>query len=237
MAVIFKYAIKIVCGKSNGKVVAPGEYWTAINVHNPMPEPVKFRKKIVIALPGERAGDVTDFFTAKLGPDEALEIDRSDIFEHIKSDVFVKGFVIIESEVDLDVVAVYTAAGRDGMVETFEIDRVIPRQTMRQLPDLVPVPNEKGLFCKMKDRKLVVTVKNQGAVSAGASTTKVDFGKYGSLTQATPPLAAGASVDLLFAIPSGCFDPDCDFTITVDSNSEVIESNEGNNLATGSCTG
>ena len=32
---VFQYAIKFVCGKSNGIVAAPGEYWTAINVHNP----------------------------------------------------------------------------------------------------------------------------------------------------------------------------------------------------------
>jgi hypothetical protein len=33
MNIIFQYSAKFVCGKSDGKVVAPGEYWTAINVH------------------------------------------------------------------------------------------------------------------------------------------------------------------------------------------------------------
>ncbi|MGZ3294160.1 MAG: hypothetical protein ACXU9D_12945 [Xanthobacteraceae bacterium] len=38
-----------------------------------------------------------------------------------------KGFVVIESETELDVVAVYTAAGRDGRVETLHTERVPAR--------------------------------------------------------------------------------------------------------------
>lgn len=120
--------MKFVCGKSEGHVVAPGDYWTAINVHNPTSRNVRFRKKIAIALPSERPGPVTGYFDARLGPDEALEIDRRDIFEHARQDVdFLKGFVIIESEIELDVVAVYTAAGRDGHVVTIHTERVISR--------------------------------------------------------------------------------------------------------------
>ena len=234
---IWQYATKIICGKSDGKVAAPGEYWTAINVHNPTAKAVKFRKKIAIALPGERAGKVTDFFPAKLGPDEALEIDRDDMFQHIGEAGFVKGFVIVESNVDLDVVVVYTAAGSDGRVETIEIERVGARRVTIGLPDLVPIPTEQGSFCKKEGDKLVVTVKNQGTGVAGASVTKVDFGRYGSFSLPTPALAPGALVTLLCTIPRGCYDPDCNFTITVDSNSQVMESNEGNNSANGTCIG
>jgi hypothetical protein len=97
MKLIFQYAVKVVLGKSEGEVVAPGEYWTAINVHNPTYTTVKFRKKVAIGLPSEQPGRVTPFFEAKLGPDEALEIDRRDIFRHADSDRFLKGFVVIES--------------------------------------------------------------------------------------------------------------------------------------------
>ena len=58
MNIIFQYAVKFVCGKSDGEVVAPGKYWTAINVHNPTERVIKFRKKIVVALPSERPGPV-----------------------------------------------------------------------------------------------------------------------------------------------------------------------------------
>ena len=237
MSVVFQYAVKVVCGKSDGKVVAPGEYWTAVNVNNPNLRSVKFRKKIAIALPSERAGPVTDFFSARLGPGEALEIDRADIYEHAKQFDFIKGFVTIESGVELDVVAVYTAAGSDGRVETLDIERVAPRRLTLALPDLVPVPDDKGYFCRMEGDKLIVTVKNQGGAPAGASVTMVDFGTHGTVTMPTPQLAAGASVNLYFAVPKGCFDPDCEFQIIVDCNHQIMEGNETNNSAKGSCIG
>ena len=70
------------CGKSVGEIVAPGVYYTAINVHNPTNEEVRFRKKVAVALPGEQPGPVSEFSEAKLGPDQAFEIDCPDIFRH-----------------------------------------------------------------------------------------------------------------------------------------------------------
>jgi len=102
----------------------------------------------------------------------------------------------------------------------------------------VPVPDPRtGSFCRAKDSKLTVTVRNQGNAPAGPSVAKVDFGSAGLVTQPTPALNAGASVDLLFDIPPGCFRPDCHFKITVDSNKQVDESNEANNSADGVCLG
>jgi hypothetical protein len=203
-ATLFQYAVKFVCGKSPGRVVAPGEYFTAINVHNPNERGFRFRKKFAIALPGERPGRVSKFFDAKLGPDEAFEIDCPDIFEKTETkEGFLKGFVVIESVLELDIVAVYTAAGATGRVETMEIERVSPRRLGAEgKPDLIPVPDPKLGFCKRRDLKLTVTVKNQGSVAAGPSTTTVDFGGAGNASQPTPGLAPGASVDLVFDIPA-----------------------------------
>ena len=212
---------------------------TAINVHNPTERDVKLRKKIAIAGRREERGPVSDFFDARLGPDEALEIDCRDIREHAPAgDEFLKGFVVLESEVELDVVAVYTAAGGDGQIETLDIERVPPRRAEAGLPDLIPLPDPETGFCKRDDQgNLIVTVKNQGSAAAGASTTTVHFVPGGVLSQPTPPIAAGGSVDLLFPIPSRCFDPDCDFRIIVDSAHEVTESDETNNTASGTCRG
>ena len=238
MNLMFQYAVKFVCGKSQGEVVAPGEYWTAINVHNPLYRDIRFRKKVAVALPNERPGPVSKFFDAKLGPDEALEIDRRDIEKHADSKAdFLKGYVVIESETELDVVAVYTAAGREQMVASIHTERVAPRRHEVGLPDLVPVPDEAGSFCKRKDHTLIVTVKNQGTSGAGPSVTEVDFLAHGKIALPTPPLAPGASVDLAFPIPPGCFDPDCEFRITVDVTNAVGESDEGNNFASGVCLG
>lgn len=45
---VFQYAIKFVCGISDGTVVALEEYWAAINVHTSTSVPVSFKKKIAI---------------------------------------------------------------------------------------------------------------------------------------------------------------------------------------------
>src|SRR5438128_8287280 len=151
----FEYAVKFVCGKSDERVVAPGQYFTAINVHNPNARGVGFKKKFAVALPGERPGKVSRFFDAKLGPDEAFEIDCPDILRRAEANVsFLKGFAVIESPLELDVVAVYTAAGSTGRVETMEIERV-PRRRVGGggdcKPDLVPVPDAAGQFCRIRD--------------------------------------------------------------------------------------
>ena len=235
---MFQYATTFVCGKSAGEVVAPGVYFTAVNVHNPTYTATRFRIKIAVALAGLKPGPISKFVDATLGPDEALEIDCPDIVKYAETKAdFLKGFVVIESDVELDVVAVYTAAGRDEQVETLHTERVPPRRVELGLPDLIPVPDANGSFCKQKDSTLTVTVKNQGASGAGPSVTEVDFLAFGKVTMPTPPLGPGASVDLLFPIPPGCFNPDCEFRITVDANNQVNESNEGNNIAKGTCIG
>lgn len=235
----FEYAAKFVCGKPGADELAPGVYFTAINVHNPTERGVRLRKKVAIAGPREKPGPVSEFFDAELGPDEALEIDCPDIREHAPvGDEFLKGFVVLQSEVELDVVGVYTAAGEDGQVETIDIERVPPRRAQAGLPDLIPFPDPETGFCRRNDRgDLIVTVKNQGSADAGASTTTVQFSAGGVFSQPTPPIAAGASVDLFFPIPGGCFNPDCSFRITVDSAHQVTESDETNNVASGTCLG
>jgi len=51
----YEYATKFICGEPDVPVVAPGRYFTAINVHNPNQENIVFRKKIAVALPSEKA--------------------------------------------------------------------------------------------------------------------------------------------------------------------------------------
>ncbi len=126
--VVVQYAAKFVCGKSAGAVVAPGVYCTAVNVHNPTYKTIAFRAKIAAALPGLKPGHVSKFFEAKLGPDQALEIDCPDILERAEAKAdFLKGFVVIESDVERDVVAVYTASGGAGQI-ALHTERVPPRR-------------------------------------------------------------------------------------------------------------
>jgi hypothetical protein len=117
------------------------------------------------------------------------------------------------------------------------------RHRKRKKPDLVPVsinglPGPPG-FCASTPQTplLAVRVKNQGKHSAGSSTTTVTFSPGGSVSKITPPIPAGGSVDLHFDVPGVCYDPDCDFTICVDSKNQVHESNETNNCVVGICIG
>jgi hypothetical protein len=115
--------------KVNNNPLAVGEYFTAVNVHNPSRcDTITFRWKVAVGLPGLKVGKVTDFSEATLGPDEALEIDCRDILKKLSNPAFVKGWVVIENDSELDVVAVYSAAKEPlGKVETLHTERVKPR--------------------------------------------------------------------------------------------------------------
>ena len=235
----FEYVVKFVCGEGDGRVVAKGQYFTAINVHNPNQDVLKFKKKFAIALPSEKAGPVTKFFEAKLGPDEAFEVDCPDIFEQTEMKGFLKGFAVFESERELDITAVYTASGATGAVETMDVEHIKGRSrgvTPGGQPDLIPV-EVKPQYCNRDGLNLIVTIRNQGTAAAGPSTTRVVFNTGATLTQPTMGLGIGAQTDLIFAIPAGCFNPDCQFRITADSAGVVTESNEVNNTVSGTCLG
>ncbi len=256
---IVEYAVKFVCGRPPVTAVppvAPGRYFTAINVHNPADRSVAFRKKFAVALPLERAGEISRFFDAELGPDEAFEIDCEDVYRAFPPTPgvpatqlrprFLKGFAVIQladTVAELDVVAVYTAAGSTGQVETMDVERVPARRLSfvppTGLPDLLPVRDSVLGFCKRDSiGRLLVTVRNQGVAPAPASITTIAFTSGGTVSVPTPPIGVGISVPLPpIAIPGACFSPDCSFRITVDATAVVAESNEGNNSAVGTCIG
>ncbi len=117
-------------------------------------------------------------------------------------------------------------------------------------PDLVPLPppasTPPGGFCQRNDQgQLLLKVYNQGGTNAVASTTRVIFapggpGQFAALISIpTPALAAYTGTDLPpIPIPNSCFNPntlECNFTIGVDLDNVVLESNEINNNASGLC--
>ena len=109
-------------------------------------------------------------------------------------------------------------------------------------PDLVPA-NPPGMFgyCNVDDlNNLIVYVKNQGDADAPASLVKVEFYLTSGLQEfsaSVVPIAVGETKSVSFAIPSGCFNPDCNFIITVDSGEGITESSELNNSVNGICHG
>lgn len=135
----FSYAAKFVCGdmKLDGTLrppketpVKPGNYATAINVHNPHNLDVPILKKAVLALvePNQGVpGQIRDF---RLRPDGAFEIDCPDIINLLGGQAnlpnFIKGFVVIYSPLELDVVGVYTAGSR-AIVNSIDVEEIRPR--------------------------------------------------------------------------------------------------------------
>ena len=234
----YEYAAKFVCGKSTGEVLPLGTFFTAVNVRNPGDEPISFTKRFAVALPAEKPGPVTRPFPARLGAHEAFEIDCADIFKHTQAQGgFLKGFVVIESRHELEVVVVYSAARLDdGQVATEHIERVPARLVQPKLPDLAPVPDDQGSFCRLRGDRLVVEIVNKGTDRAAASTTEVDFLDGTKKTADTPSLDPGEPAELLFETPAGFRREGVhNFLITADVLLEVVEADEGNNTANGQC--
>jgi hypothetical protein len=136
----FQYAVKTICGEANTETpnapVAPGQYWTAINIHNPDKcKNANFRVKVAIALE-KLPSPISVYYPVNsaiaLGPDGAFEIDCPLIrlivqilYSPQSPPQFIKGYFVIESDIELDVVAVYTAAQSiKGPVSTFQTERV-----------------------------------------------------------------------------------------------------------------
>lgn len=135
------YAVKFLCGDFSPippKIppdgveypVKPGNYFTAINVHNPNWSPILFQKKVVLLYRAdkppapEQSMPPSKLFKAGLDSDFGLEIDCSDIRDNllggaVSAPTFIKGWVVIEvpakpgqaDPLQLDVTAVYTAHG------------------------------------------------------------------------------------------------------------------------------
>lgn len=136
----YQYAVKVVCGKQKKDkgIVAPGRYFTAINIHNPTQNRVQFKRKLAIAYPGAKPGPVSDWEIAEIGPGQAVEIDCPDIFELAGKDKkFIKGFLTIACLSELDVVAVYTTSEIScRQVNAFHTERVPARVCQRTCEDL-----------------------------------------------------------------------------------------------------
>lgn len=126
---IFMYAAKFVCGKSDERIVAPGQYFTAINVHNASPvNRAIYIKRFALALPEERPGKISEFARGILGPDEAMGIDCPNIYKHTGANPgdFIEGYALLYSLSELDVVDIMTAGHIE--VETLHTERVPVRR-------------------------------------------------------------------------------------------------------------
>jgi len=136
-----EYRAKFVCGKTNPDVkpLAPGNYFTSINIHNPIedkPEKrIAFDMKIVVDTQPIPGIGHTDFGQpGVIDPDNATEINCQKIIRLAPDNLcaaFCEGFVVIRSLAELDVVAIYSAADTNNNVATLSTDHVLPHCPIR----------------------------------------------------------------------------------------------------------
>ena len=127
----YQYVVKFVCGvvvNAADQELAPGYYYTDINIHNPNDETVKFRKKVALdGFEPQQHGLKTSPVEVILGADEALEINCTDIVRLLVGSginvggflindpyltgIVLEGFVVLYSRVELDVAGIYTVCG------------------------------------------------------------------------------------------------------------------------------
>ena len=137
-----QYAAKFVCGKTDGPLAARGQYFTIINVHNPIhphtnfSSTVEFKKGFALGGRDEQVGKIAPYCQTSLKEDEVMGIDCPNIYKHlgIREGTFIEGFAVIQATADLDVVSVYTAGGDE--VNAFHTERVPFREVLAVCSDL-----------------------------------------------------------------------------------------------------
>jgi hypothetical protein len=148
----FQYAVKVACGEvkpGNNTPVAPGRYWTAVNVHNPDKcKDANFRLKVGIAQLNLQSPVSQYYGPFALRPDGMVEFDCL-VIRFIAGQIvspapaFVKGFMVIECDRALDVVAVYSGSAGSTTANSFSTERV-PACCVPVCEDLV-LPLHTGL--------------------------------------------------------------------------------------------
>ena len=125
----FQYAAKFLCTSNipgtsfTSDAVVPGEYKTAVNIHNPQTKGVRLRKKIASSI------GISKYFDSGLEPDAVETVTCAQVpdFGLILVHGF-EGFLVIESTHSLDVVAVYTAMPNKGQVSSIDVQSVKERK-------------------------------------------------------------------------------------------------------------
>ncbi|MBI4288407.1 MAG: hypothetical protein HY671_08285, partial [Chloroflexi bacterium] len=120
--------------------VVPGLYRTAVNIHNFWEKETTFLQKVAIALPQDQErGPVTTKVKTSLRSNEAVEVDCYNVVAILEGTnsakaEFLKGFVVIESPVELEVTAVYTAEELQEKGISIDVEQIQPHVIKQAVP-------------------------------------------------------------------------------------------------------
>ena len=133
---LFVYSAKIVCvpelGKTSTALVPGAKYRTAVNVHNPWQEPADIKKWVTLARPQGKRPIMGQPIEERLEPTWAFDVDCV----HMKNDFGLpdgasvaggKGFLVIQSDRPLDVVAVYMTKKNKGSGISIDVEYIQPK--------------------------------------------------------------------------------------------------------------
>jgi hypothetical protein len=142
----YQYSVKAICTYKDigfGEAFAPGRYRTVINIHNPTEKKTEIVRKFALAgKPTDPAGSfsITPYKALTLEADQAVAyscFDIADFFCPINGVCVdftaIDGFLVINSLVELDVVAVYTANPKGGEVSTMDTETVAGRNIRKTI--------------------------------------------------------------------------------------------------------
>ncbi|MEP7266322.1 MAG: hypothetical protein ABI844_01760 [Saprospiraceae bacterium] len=124
---IFQYAAKFICMSSipgtslENRAFLPGNYQTIVNIHNPWTKPIKLRVKIAWPI------EISRFLPYELKPDGVLALSCEQINEfgiHLIHGF--EGFMVVESDASIDVIAVYMAGEKS--VATVDVEQIKERK-------------------------------------------------------------------------------------------------------------
>lgn len=247
----FAYPIKFICGPSSEAFqegLVKGLALTAINVFNPTGEETRFDKRVSRALPYQLEGAQSAVVQGNLGAYGAMKIECNEIRQMLPSQMteeYRAGYLLLRSEAELVVTAIYSARPLSGEISALEIEQITAIEagdpgTGGSRPDLtitninlenlrIDCPNGQG-SCIIS---VPVTVQNIGAGGVGPFQVRTSFDprQTQQVFEMVPGLGAGES--LTFDANAGpgdnCFDPDCRICALADVDMSVAETDETNN--------
>ena len=125
----FQYAAKFICTSNIPNTsqttdsFVPGSYKTAVNIHNPQPRAVRLRKKLASPI------GISAFQQSSIEPDGAELVSCGQVNSfglHLVHGF--EGFLVIESTLSIDVVAVYTANPQGSGVSAMDVEQIRERK-------------------------------------------------------------------------------------------------------------
>jgi hypothetical protein len=140
VATTYQYSAKTLCTFFGGfgDALAPGRYKTVINIHNPTERKIQITRKFALAIHPEETLSpftITPYKSLTLAPDQAVAYSCLDIanfycpIDGVCVDfIAIDGFLVVNSPVELDVVAVYTAHPTGGEVSTLDTETIAGRR-------------------------------------------------------------------------------------------------------------